>query len=62
MYFSHSNYFLEVLKKESSTWSTKHTHNIFFYLDYFVYMGSWIFFSIFTLFKLPKEKNKKVFY
>ncbi len=62
MYFSHSNYFLEVLKKESSTWSTKHTHNIFFYLDYFVYMGSWIFFSIFVLFKIPKKKEEKVFY
>ena len=62
MYFSHSSYFLEVLKKESSTWSTKHTHNIFFYLDYFVYMGSWIFFSIFVLFKIPKKKEEKVFY
>ena len=62
MYFSYSNYFLEVLKKESSTWSTKHTHNIFFYLDYFVYMGSWIFFSIFVLFKIPKKKEEKVFY
>ena len=62
MYFSHSNYFLEILKKEGSTWSTKHTHNIFFYLDYFVYMGSWIFFSIFVLFKIPKKKEEKVFY
>lgn len=62
MYFSHSNYFLKVLKKEGTTWSTKHTHNIFFYLDYFVYMGSWIFFSIFVLFKIPKKKEEKVFY
>ena len=62
MYFSHSNYFLEILKKEGSTWSTKHTHNVFFYLDYFVYMGSWIFFSIFALFKLPKKKEEKIFY
>ena len=62
MYFSHSSHFLEVLKKEGTTWSTKHTHNVFFYLDYFVYMGSWIFFSIFALFKLPKKKEEKIFY
>lgn len=62
MYINNSEYFLGVMKKESSTWSTKHTHNVFFYLDYFVYMGSWIFFSVFTLFKLPKKKEEKVFY
>ena len=38
MYFSHSNYFLEILKKEGSTWSTKHTRSVFFYLDYFIYL------------------------
>ena len=62
MYFSHSNYFLEILKKEGSTWSTKHTRSIFFYLDYFIYTGSWIFFSIFALFKLPRKKDEKIFY
>lgn len=62
MYFSHSNYFLEILKKEGSTWSTKHTRSVFFYLDYFIYTGSWIFFSIFALFKLPRKKVEKIFY
>ena len=62
MYFSHSNYFLEILKKEGSTWSTKHTRSVFFYLDYFIYTGSWIFFSIFALFKLPRKKDEKIFY
>ena len=62
MYFSHSNYFLEILKKEGSTWSTKHTRSIFFYLDYFIYTGSWIFFSIFALFKLPRKKDEKISY
>ena len=62
MYFSHSNYFLEILKKEGSTWSTKHTRSVFFYLDYFIYTGSWIFFSIFALFKLPRKKDEKILY
>ena len=62
MYFNHSNYFLEVMKKESLTWSTKHSRSIFFYLDYFVYMGSWIFFSVFVFFKSPKNKEDKIFY
>ncbi|KXA20185.1 ArnT family glycosyltransferase [Fusobacterium nucleatum] len=62
MYFNHSNYFLEIMKKESLTWSTKHSRSIFFYLDYFVYMGSWIFFSVFVFFKSPKNKEDKIFY
>lgn len=62
MYFNHSNYFLEVIKKESLTWSTKHSRSIFFYLDYFVYMGSWIFFSVFVFFKSSKNKKDKIFY
>ena len=62
MYLSHSEYFLGVLKKESSTWSTKHIHGIFFYLDYFIYMGSWLFFSVFIFFKFPSKKEDRIFY
>ena len=62
MYLNHNDYFLRVMKKESSTWSTKHSRNIFFYLDYFVYMGSWIFFSVFVFLKVPKNKEDKIFY
>ena len=62
MYLNHNNYFLEVMKKESSTWSTKHSRSIFFYLDYFVYMGTWIFFSVFAFLKVPKNKENKIFY
>ena len=62
MYLNHNDYFLEVIKKESSTWSTKHSCSIFFYLDYFIYMGFWIFFSVFVFFKSPKNKEDKIFY
>lgn len=62
MYLNHNDYFLKVMKKESSTWSTKHSHSIFFYLDYFVYMGTWIFFSVFAFLKVPKNKEDKIFY
>lgn len=62
MYLNHNDYFLKVMKKESSTWSTKHSRSIFFYLDYFVYMGTWIFFSVFAFLKVPKNKEDKIFY
>lgn len=45
-YTSYPEYFLSVIKKESSTWSNKHTESFIYYLDYFIYTGSWILFSI----------------
>ena len=62
MYFNHGNYFLDVVKDEVSAWSTKHSHSFIFYTDFIIYMGSWLFFSIYVLFKIPKEKESKVFY
>ena len=62
MYFNHGNYFLDVVKNEILAWSTKHSRSFIFYTDFVVYMGSWLFFSIYVLFKVPKEKESKIFY
>jgi len=62
MYLNHGNYFLDVIKNEVSALKTKHSHSFIFYTDFVVYMGSWLFFSIYALFKIPKEKENKVFY
>lgn len=57
MYIKYPHYFLEIINKEENTWSTKHIQGPFFYLDYFVYTGVWIFFAVVTWIK--KIKNKK---
>lgn len=62
MYLNHGNYFLDVIKNEILAWSTKHSRSFIFYTDFVVYMGSWLFFSIYVLFKIPKEKENKIFY
>lgn len=55
---THREYFISVMNKEKTTWSTKHTQGFFFYLDYFIYTGIWMFFAVATLFK--KWMNKRV--
>ena len=62
MYLNHGNYFLDVIKNEVIAWRTKHHHSFIFYTDFVVYMGSWLFFSIYVLFKIPKEKESKIFF
>lgn len=49
VYLRYPDYFLSVLNKEKNTWSNNHTENFIYYMDYFVYMGVWIFFSVLTL-------------
>ena len=62
MYLNHGNYFLDVIKNEVLSWRTKHIHSFIFYTDFVVYMGSWLFFSVYVLFKIPKDKEDKIFY
>ena len=59
MYLKYPEYFLQVMNKEEQTWSTKHKQGIFFYLDYFVYTGVWIFFAVITWIKKIKNKSLK---
>ena len=62
MYLNHGSYFLNTIKNEVISWKTKHTHSFIFYTDFVVYMGSWLFFSIYVLFRIPKDKEDKIFY
>ncbi len=60
----HRDIFLSVMEKEKNTWSSRHTQGILFYLDYFIYMGIWIFFTIFGMIKKwsnERTENKKYF-
>lgn len=51
--------FLSVMNKEKNTWTTKHTQGIFYYLDYFIYGGIWIFFFAMGMIKKwSKERNE----
>ena len=59
MYLKYPDIFVSVLLKEKNTWTTKHTESLFYYLDYFVYMGVWIFFSLFALIKTYKNSENK---
>ena len=59
MYLKYPDIFVSVLLKEKNTWTTRHTESIFYYLDYFVYMGVWIFFSLFALIKTYKNSENK---
>lgn len=51
VYLKYPETFLSVLKKEEGTWMNNHTESFIYYMDYFVYMGIWIFFSVMTLIK-----------
>ena len=62
MFFNHGDFFLSIVKDEVNAWATKHHRSFIFYTDYFVYMGSWLFFSIFVIFKIPEKKEEKVFW
>lgn len=63
MYLKYPDYFLSILNKEQNTWSNRHTQSVIFYLDYFIYTGVWIFFSIIAFFKnwktLKQDKYSK---
>ena len=51
VYTKYPEIFLSVMKKEESTWTNRHTESFIYYMDYFVYMGIWIFFSFMALIK-----------
>lgn len=58
------NIFMSVMNKEVSTWTTKHTKWIFYYLDYYIYTGVWIFFVLGSFHKKwvkTKIENKEFF-
>lgn len=64
MLLNYKDIFLSVMEKEKDTWTSKHTQGILFYLDYFVYMGIWIFFSAFGMVKKwskERAEDKKFF-
>lgn len=48
IYLEYGEILLQVVKKEERTWSNSHVKSIFYYLDYFIYMGVWIVFSLAT--------------
>lgn len=51
VYLKYPDVFLSVLNKEKNTWMNNHTESFIYYMDYFIYMGIWIFFSVMTLAK-----------
>lgn len=60
----HKDLFLSIMDKEATTWTTKHTKWIFYYLDYYVYTGVWIFFVLASFYKEwaeTKATDKKFF-
>lgn len=64
MLLNYRDIFLGVMEKEKDTWTSKHTQGILFYLDYFVYMGIWMFFSAFGIIKKwsrERTEDKKFF-
>lgn len=62
MYYEYGDKFLDVVKSEVRHWSTRHRRSFIFYMDYFIYMGSWAFFAAFTFIKRFEKKEDKVFY
>ncbi|MGL5056210.1 MAG: ArnT family glycosyltransferase [Fusobacteriaceae bacterium] len=58
MLIENKDLFLSVMNKEKNTWSHNHVKSFFFYFNYFLLMGVWIFFSIFTFFKKWTFHNK----
>ena len=59
MYLDNKDIFLNIMKKEVNTWSNRHTRGFFFYLDFFVFMGSWMIFSIVVFLKKWDFGSKK---
>ena len=59
MIWEHRDTFLQVMKKEKNTWSSRHVEGYLFYLDYFIYMGIWAVFSIIALKRKWSEKRVK---
>lgn len=57
VYSCYPDIFLGVMKKEQGTWSHSHTESFIYYIDYFIYMGIWILFSILTLVKKWSKKR-----
>ncbi len=58
VYSKYPDIFLSVLKKEEKTWSTRHTESFIYYIDYFVYMGVWIFFSFMAvIYSWSRKRN-----
>ncbi|MGB6127657.1 MAG: glycosyltransferase family 39 protein [Psychrilyobacter sp.] len=47
----HKDLFLSIMDKEATTWTTKHTKWIFYYLDYYVYTGVWMLFVLASFYK-----------
>lgn len=50
IYLKYPDYFLSILNKEKNTWSNSHVKSFVYYMDYFIYMGIWMFFSVLTLY------------
>ena len=64
MLIENKELFLSVMNKEKDTWSNRHVKGIFFYLSYFMFMGSWAIFSLSIFLKKWKFKddnNNKLF-
>lgn len=57
MILENKDLFFSVMNKEKNTWSNKHVKSFYFYLNYFLFMGTWSFFSVFAFFKKWKFKN-----
>ncbi|MGL5277555.1 MAG: ArnT family glycosyltransferase [Cetobacterium sp.] len=57
MMIENKELFLSVMNKEKNTWTSKHVKSFFFYLNYFYFMGVWMFFTIVTFFKKWNLKN-----
>lgn len=51
MILENKELFFSVMNKEKNTWSNKHIKSFFFYLNYFLFMGTWVFFSFVSFFK-----------
>ncbi|MDX8336855.1 ArnT family glycosyltransferase [Candidatus Cetobacterium colombiensis] len=58
MMLKNKELFLSVMNKEKDTWSSKHVKGFFFYANYFIFMGSWIFFSVAAIFRKWNLKDK----
>ena len=59
VYTKYPEIFLSVLKKEENTWTTKHTESFIYYMDYFIYMGIWIFFSFVSFIKIWSNRQEE---
>ncbi len=57
VYTKYPKIFISVLKKEENTWTTKHTESFIYYMDYFIYMGIWIFFSFVSFIKIWSNRQ-----